>query len=364
MGIGIDLASLIANHGTSPAQAADALSDACAAAYLGRFPDADLTTLTYLDAEFLFDTNPKYDRTVLVVGQPAPPSAPRDESYQRGYPLAEGFGGRRLDRGHFIPFTSGGSFGPNLYPQDRALNRGWSRDGRRYRALETRAAATVNGLMFAHAIYLDELNIPGFVQLGLVSRMGHEDETFRNRFDPASLVGADRLLVELGGATSAQIGALGEETVAVVLEDEGAIVVAMGDAGLERDAGRQDLDLVAVIDGELVALEVKTRYTSKYAGRLTRAGNLSRPRMRSGSVQARQASQEYVAARIADVIDVDDDFAGMEVRVVAVDFVAMAMQFFSVDDSGRRLTPLGPPQPCREAADAALARILDHRGHL
>jgi Holliday junction resolvase-like predicted endonuclease len=194
--------------------------------------------------------------------------------------------------------------------------------------------------------------------------MGHEDETFRNRFDPASLAGADRLLAELGGATNAQVGALGEETVAVVLEDAGAIVVTMGDAGLERDAGRQDLDLVAVIDGELVALEVKARYFSKYAGRLTRAGNLSRPRMRSGSVQARQASQEYVAARIADVIDLDGGFAGMEVRVAAVDFVAMAVQFFSVDDSGRRLTPLGPPQPCWEAADVALARILEHRGHL
>jgi hypothetical protein len=92
MGTGIDLASLIANHGMSPGQVADALSDACAAAYLGRFPDADLTTFTYLDAEFLFDANPKYDRTVLVVGQPAPPTAPRDETPQRGYPLRRELG--------------------------------------------------------------------------------------------------------------------------------------------------------------------------------------------------------------------------------------------------------------------------------
>lgn len=105
---GIDIASLLADQGMSPRRTADALSDACAAAYLEDFPDADLTTFTYLDAEFPFDSNPMYDRTVLVVGQPAPPSAPRDETYERSYPLAEDVGSRRLDRGHFIQFTSGG----------------------------------------------------------------------------------------------------------------------------------------------------------------------------------------------------------------------------------------------------------------
>jgi len=361
---GIDIVTVLADATGSPAQAADALSDACAAAYLEQFPDAHLTTFAYLGAEFLFDANPKYDRTVLVIAQPAPPDTARDASYQRGYPLAEEFGERRVDRGHFIPFTSGGSFGPNLYVQDRALNSGWSRDGRRYRALERRAATTTRGLMFAHALYLDALPVPGFVQLGLVSASGHEAETFRNRFDDAALVGADRLLVELGGATDAQIGALGEETVAVLLEEADAIVVTTADAGMERDQGRQDLDLVAVIDDELVALEVKTRFTSRTAGRLTRTGDLPRPRLRRGGVQARQASQKYVAARIADIIDLDDGFDGMEVRIAVVDFVAMLVQFYAVDDAGRYLARLGPPQACREAADVALQRILDHRGHL
>lgn len=363
MGQGIDVATVLAGAAGSPAEAADALSDACAAAYLSEFPAAQLRTFAYLGAEFLFDANPIYDRTVLVVAQPAPPAAGRDESYQRGFPLAEDFGGRRVDRGHFIPFTSGGSFGPNLYTQDRALNRGWSRDGRRYRALERRAAKS-RGLMFAHALYIDERPVPAFVQLGLIARSSHETETFRNRFDATSLAEADRLLVELGGATDAQVGALGEETVAVLLENEAAIVVAMGDAGMERVEGRQDLDLVAVIEGELVAIEVKTRFTSQFAGRLTRAGNLPRPRLRRGSIQARQASQDYVAARIADIIDIEDDFVGMEVRVAAVDFVSMLVQFYTVDDSGRYVAPLGPPQSCREAAEVALQRILEHRGYL
>jgi hypothetical protein len=36
---------------------------------------------------------------------------------------------------------SGGEFGPNIFRQDRSLNRGWSQEGRRFRALEREAAA-------------------------------------------------------------------------------------------------------------------------------------------------------------------------------------------------------------------------------
>lgn len=45
-------------------------------------------------------------------------------------------------------------------------------------------------------------------------------------------------------------------------------------AGLPREGGRQDLDLLAIIDGALIAVEVKRRYRSSLAGHLTRAGNL------------------------------------------------------------------------------------------
>jgi len=55
--------------------------------------------------------------------------ARRDVSYQRGFPLAVDPGGSPVDRGHLIPHLSGGEFGPNIFRQDRALNRGWSDEG-------------------------------------------------------------------------------------------------------------------------------------------------------------------------------------------------------------------------------------------
>lgn len=98
-----------------------------------------------------------------------------------------------------------------------------------------------------------------------------------NRYDDLCSDGDDdeRLAAVLNGATNAQIGALGEATAAVLLEHSSdAVMIAMGNAGLPRCGGRQDLDLVVMIDGELIVYEVKTRYLSSRAGRLTRSGNL------------------------------------------------------------------------------------------
>lgn len=362
----VSLRESVSNARASGVSLLEALSDACSSAYCAAFPDASLVSFTHQGTEFLFDTDLKSERTVLAVGQPRTPVEQRDVSYQRGYPLVETFGGRRVDRGHFIPYTSGGAYGPNLYVQDRALNRGWSREGRQYRALERRAAISgPDSLMFAFPIYIDDTPVPGFVQLGLVTSAAQETQVFRNRFDELAITGADRLLVELSGATDAQVGALGEETVAVLLEEEfDAILVALGDAGMDRTEGRQDLDIVAVVEGVLVAFEVKTRYSSQRAGKLTRAGNLPKPRLRHTSTGHRQGSQPYIADRIASIVTVDDGYEGVDVQLVAVDFVAMLAQFFTVDDRGNRLTPLGSPIPCRDAAAHALSRILEHRGYL
>ena len=59
--------------------------------------------------------------------------ARRDVSYQRGFPLTADPAGPPVDRGHLIPHLSGGEFGPNIFRQDRALNRGWSDEGKRFR---------------------------------------------------------------------------------------------------------------------------------------------------------------------------------------------------------------------------------------
>lgn len=308
------------------------------------------------------------DRTLLAIGHPETPREVRDVVYQRGYPLPDTFAGRPVDRGHLIPYTGGGQYGPNLYVQDRALNRGWSRDGRGYRTVERAAVAGDPAtLMFARPRYVDETDVPGFIDLGVATATKIAVHTFRNRFDIDAGANAERQLeIVLPGATNAQIGALGEETASVLLTTKfGATIVAMGDAGLPRDGTRQDLDLLALVGTELIAYEVKTSYASTKAGRLTRAGNLRRPPLqRSRTSGGGQASQPYVADRLRAHLDVGDGYDGIVVQVIAVDFVAMLAQCFHVNDVGTGLRPSGPPIDCADAAERALNQIVDHRGRL
>lgn len=343
------------------------LLDLAASNYVARVPDAELVTFSHGTATYLFDASEaRAARTVLVIGRPEHPSAPRDANYQRGYPMPELHAHRAVDRGHFIPYTSGGLYGPNLFVQDRALNRGWSESGRRYRALERLAIAEApRSLLFALPHYIDHSNTPEFLNLGVMTASEFHVDTFRNRYDhPETL----SLQEHLTGATDGQFGALGEETASVLIEDDlDGVLVAMGDAAMPRTEGRQDLDVVAIVEGALTVFEVKTRYLSRQAGRVTRAGNLLRPRMRrpghpSGN---RQGSQRYVAERLAAFVDTDGaDYVGVDVRVLAIDFKSMLAQQFSVNDAGTRLTPHEPPVPCLSAAEQALAKIIAHRGHL
>ena len=351
-------------------QFADRLMDLAATEYHHDAPSAQLVEFSHGPATYLFDSSgdPQAERTVLAIAYPEPPATDRDVAYQRGYPLPEKLAGRAVDRGHFVPYTAGGLFGPNLFVQDRALNRGWSSEGRAYRALEQAAVAgSPTTLMFVRPLYVDGSDIPGFLDLGVIAGPHLEMQRFRNRFDAVAGDGQNVLTIHLAGATDAQIGALGEETAAALLEDVfDATIVAMGDAGLPRDGGRQDLDLLALVDDTLIAFEVKTRYTSKIAGRLTRAGNLPRPRLRGPHTVAghRQGSQGYVTTRLSAYVDTENDYQGVDVRVIAIDFRAMLAQQFTVNDTGTRLTPLGPPVDCTGAAHLGLTRIIDHRGHL
>lgn len=351
-----------------PVEFMDGLLDMVAAEYSGAVPGAQLVEFAHGPGTYLLDRagEARELRTVLAVGTPSVPDVQREASYQRGYPAPERIGGRPVDRGHFLPFSAAGLYGPNLFVQDRALNRGWSADGRAYRALERAAVAGASGtVMFVRPWYGDDSAVPEHLDVGVLTGLGLEVRRFRNRFDtlPSD---ADQLNVLMMAATDGQLGALGEETAAVFLEEElGATIVSMGDAGMPRDGGRQDLDLVAVVEGELVVFEVKTRFTSRLAGRRTRAGHLLRPRLRRpGVTGGRQGSQPYVAARLAGVLDVGEGFEGVEVRVLLVDLKAMLVQQFSVNDAGTRLMPLDQPAGCRDAAGRALRRILDHRGHL
>src|SRR3954453_16448849 len=105
----------------------------------------------------------------------------RGANQLRGFPLAPRVDGSLVDRGHVIPHLSGGEFGPNIFRQDRALNRGWSEQGKRYRALEREAAATPGSLYFGHLIYTDESADPSLIETGVVRGASLHVQSFDNR---------------------------------------------------------------------------------------------------------------------------------------------------------------------------------------
>jgi hypothetical protein len=124
-------------------------------------------------ATYLFDLAscadlPQEDRTVAAWALTPPAVTKRDSSYQRGFPLAPHAAEAPVDRGHVIAHLSGGEFGPNIFRQDRALNRGWSEEGKRYRALEREAAATPGTLYVAHLIYTDDSAHPSELETGVL----------------------------------------------------------------------------------------------------------------------------------------------------------------------------------------------------
>ncbi|MGC5225400.1 hypothetical protein ACPW96_22785 [Micromonospora sp. DT81.3] len=345
---------------------ADRLEDACTADYLRLFPEANVRSFSYQGAAYLFDERPATDRTILVLAPPTASSAARDGGYQRGYPLPEAPFGRAVDRGHFIAHSAGGVFGPNIFIQDRALNRGWSRDGRAFRALERAAIlAGTSALMFVRPIYIDQSAAPAHIELGFWGNGEVRSSVFRNRFDDAAFGDEDRFDATVAGATNEEAAALGEETARVLIESVlGGVLLDSGDSAADRDGHRHGLDLLMLVDGAVVAFEVKTRHVSRDAGVLTRAGNLRRPRLRANLDGLRQGSDEYVAIRADRIIDAGGEYGYPESKVVVVDLVSKLAQLFPVTSHGRVGPPEGAPLPCEAAAREAFQSIMRMRGSL
>jgi hypothetical protein len=137
---------------------------------------------------FLFDQasaagGTQADRTIAVLAFSQAGHRKRDSAYQRGYPSPAGRSERPLDKGHMISHGAGGEFGPNIFPQDRALNRGWSDEGKRYRALEREIVGTPGTFFFCCLLYADDSDFPAAVDLGLLRSRCLHFERFRNRFD-------------------------------------------------------------------------------------------------------------------------------------------------------------------------------------
>lgn len=181
------LAELPSDQQRDPAGVGAWLAGAWSDAYGSQVPDSLLLEFDEV-ATFLFDQAgaigaPQADRTIAARGFSRPGRRARDAAYQRGYPSPAGRADRPLDKGHMVAHGAGGEFGPNIFPQDRELNRGWSAEGKRYRALEREIAATPGMFFFCSLLYGDDSDFPAAVELGLLRVAGLYVERFRNRFD-------------------------------------------------------------------------------------------------------------------------------------------------------------------------------------
>ncbi len=148
-----------------------------------RVLEIQIARLTYL-----FDAAPSLagtdgeDRVVGVWDRASAPEGTRDRSRMRGLiPEPRRWSGMQLDRGHFVAHAAGGGTDLNLFPQIRALNRGWSLAGRRWRALE-REASGEGTFLFVRPTYADLTWVPAELEAGYVRGDGElVVERFVNR---------------------------------------------------------------------------------------------------------------------------------------------------------------------------------------
>jgi hypothetical protein len=171
----------------APADLGAALLDAVAERYELQFPDCSLLQFVQSGATYLFDLASavgaeQEDRTLAAWTLTPATVGERDASYQRGFPLPPDPDGTLVDRGHLVPHLSGGEFGPNIFRQRRDLNRGWSSQGKRFRALEREAAATPGTFYFGHLLYEDGTAYPTEVETGLLRGETLHVDRSRNRF--------------------------------------------------------------------------------------------------------------------------------------------------------------------------------------
>ncbi len=125
-------------------------------------------------------------RLVAVSGYSAVQGKARDDFRLKGWVGAtETTFGREWDKGHFIAHSIGGAVDRaevNVFVQLRALNRGWSKEGKLFREMEAYCEAYPGTFCFNRPTYEDETARPAFIEFGLVKRDGSLwVERFANR---------------------------------------------------------------------------------------------------------------------------------------------------------------------------------------
>jgi hypothetical protein len=146
--------------------------DALCCAYVEQYPEAQMFDITQSNVIFAWDI--AAERVVLVYGLSATPANSRDASRMRGFPdpnpslQTVDATGTEADRGHFVAHTAGGAMDMNLFPQRRDLNRGWSSQGKQYRAMERYLADHPSTFFYNRPIYSDETWVPAELELAIL----------------------------------------------------------------------------------------------------------------------------------------------------------------------------------------------------
>lgn len=109
---------------------------------------------------------------VMGFSSPDPRARGREDRRLRGFigPTQKEFGDE-WDKGHFIAHEIGGSvtgIEVNVFIQLRALNRGWSDEGKIYRKMERYCRLNPGTFCFSRPIYDDETSKPSFVEFGVL----------------------------------------------------------------------------------------------------------------------------------------------------------------------------------------------------
>jgi hypothetical protein len=131
---------------------------------------------SYLEATGAIPYSLIEDRVVAVLGLSTPQSISRDDYRLRGWvgPTEKTYG-RECDKGHFIAHSLGGAVDRlelNVFVQRRDLNRGWSAQGKHYRAMEKHCVLNPGTFCFSRPLYRDQTSRPAFLEFGLLKQTG------------------------------------------------------------------------------------------------------------------------------------------------------------------------------------------------
>lgn len=165
----------------------EAQVDGWCAEYAARAGESEISEINLDFAVYLFDH--LAERVVLAYALSVEQLHRRDTARMAGFPnlnagvkAALGDKAFQADKGHFLGHASGGILDINLFPQRRELNRGWSAEGKRFRAMERYVAGHPGALFYHRPIYDDGSWIPDRLEYGVLREDGEWwTDTFQNK---------------------------------------------------------------------------------------------------------------------------------------------------------------------------------------